>query len=57
MRYAEVLLNRAEADVELGNVRRCITCINKIRNRAGASQLAIVTIDDVRNERCKELAV
>jgi hypothetical protein len=56
MRYAEVLLNRAEADVELGNVSDALTCINQIRNRAGASQLGNVTIDDVRNERCKELA-
>lgn len=57
-RYAEILLNRAEADIELGQKDDALTCLNKIRERAGASQFGIadMTVDVVRNERCKELA-
>jgi hypothetical protein len=57
IRYAEVLLNRAEAAVELNNSSDAITVINRIRDRAGATAVTgMITIDTVRNERCKELA-
>ncbi len=56
MRYAEVLLNRAEAAVELGNASDALTSINLIRNRAGAALLGSVNLTQVRNERCMELA-
>lgn len=56
LRYAEVLLNRAEADVELGATGDALTCINMIRSRAGASIAGSVTVESVRNERCMELA-
>jgi hypothetical protein len=66
MRYAEVLLNRAEAELELGSAGTngasaadAFTVINQIRSRAGATQLAGVgslTIDTLRMERRKELA-
>lgn len=57
MRYAEVLLNRAEAAVELNNPGDARDVINDIRDRAGAAPLTgDFTIDTVRNERCKELA-
>jgi hypothetical protein len=57
MRYAEVLLNRAEAAVELNNLSDAVTVINQIRDRAGAPQITgTISIDTVRNERCKELA-
>ena len=67
MRYAEVLLNRAEAAVELAslgqsgseNVSDAFNIINQIRSRAGASLLTSVgntAIDTVRMERRKELA-
>jgi hypothetical protein len=57
IRYAEVLLNRAEAAVELNNSSDAITVINQIRDRAGATAVTgTITIDTVRNERCKELA-
>lgn len=50
IRYAEVLLNRAEAAIELGQngvasyagkemLADAMTCINKVRNRAGANLL------------------
>ncbi|QHS54330.1 RagB/SusD family nutrient uptake outer membrane protein [Mucilaginibacter sp. 14171R-50] len=64
LRYAEVLLNRAEAAYELyslgqgGNYQQdALTDINAIRERAGASLLPSITnIDDIRMERRKELA-
>jgi hypothetical protein len=54
MRYAEVLLNRAEAAIELAQsgetahggvnmLQDAFTCINDIRSRAGATPLADVT--------------
>lgn len=64
-RYGEILLNRAEAAIELaeagaGNEYRsdAFACINEIRERAGATLLqdeAAVTIEVVRTERRKEL--
>lgn len=61
MRYAEVLLNRAEAEYELGtsNAADAFNIINQIRSRAGATPLASaasMTIDTIRKERRKELA-
>lgn len=67
MRYAEVLLNRAEAAVELASLGKTgsvngsdvFTIINQIRARAGAPLLidpGSATIDTVRLERRKELA-
>jgi len=66
LRYAEVLLNRAEAAVELNALGQsdksylqdAFTQINQIRERAGADLLtgtANLTIDVVRKERKKEL--
>lgn len=66
LRYAEVLLNRAEAAMELISLGETGTykseafkCIKDIRERAGATPLASendLTIDVVRKERRKELA-
>lgn len=72
IRYAEVLLNRAEAAYELvlagesvstsgdNYLDEAFRCINLIRERAGATQLNnsgdLNSIDIVRNERRKELA-
>ncbi|RYE23494.1 MAG: RagB/SusD family nutrient uptake outer membrane protein, partial [Sphingobacteriales bacterium] len=67
MRYAEILLNRAEAAYELnaagqtGNyLQDAFTCINQIRERAGAIKLATAAdldnVDTIRRERRKELA-
>jgi hypothetical protein len=56
MRYAEVLLNHAEAAVELGRNDAALESINKIRTRAGIQTKASVTRDDVRHERRVELA-
>jgi hypothetical protein len=64
-RYGEVLLNRAEAAMELAEAGQgesykedAYTCINVIRERAGATLLGNVaetTMEIVRTERRKEL--
>jgi len=68
MRYAEVLLNRAEAAYELYDdgvtdvdyLTQAYTDINQIRERAGATLLNgtadLSSVDTVRKERRKELA-
>ncbi len=56
LRYAEVLLNKAEAAMELGNASDALTAINLIRVRAGATVYNNIDIDKIRNERGMELA-
>lgn len=61
MRYAEVLLNYAEACIELGEEDEAKTYLNMIRNRAGmpdipAEETGDVLRDHYRNERKIELA-
>jgi hypothetical protein len=68
IRYAEVLLNRAEADFELytagqadaNYLQDAFNTINDIRDRAGANLLIspanLTSINIIRNERRKELA-
>jgi starch-binding outer membrane protein, SusD/RagB family len=58
IRYAEVLLNYAEAAVELGKIPEAKEKINLIRSRAGIVPLpdAEVTLERVRHERLVELA-
>ena len=58
IRYAEVLLNYAEAAVELKKIPEAKAKINMIRSRAGIAELdnADITIERVRHERNIELA-
>jgi hypothetical protein len=57
MRYAEVLLNYAEAAVELDvQPAKALDCINQIRKRAGIKEKTALTLEDVRHERFVELA-
>ncbi|MDP4238437.1 MAG: RagB/SusD family nutrient uptake outer membrane protein [Bacteroidota bacterium] len=60
MRYAEVLLNRAEAAYELGTDEMkadALTQINAIRDRGGDKLFTMndLTIDEIRMERRREL--
>lgn len=57
-RYAEILLNAAEAAFELGQEAEALTYVNEVRQRAGfpANSLTSLTIDRIRNERRVELA-
>ena len=56
IRYAEVLLNYAEAQSELVNEPEARKYINLVRDRAGLPALSSVTMADVRRERYVELA-
>lgn len=55
-RYGEVLLNFAEAAVELGKPGDALSAINQIRARAGIKLLSAVNLSQVRHERRVELA-
>jgi hypothetical protein len=59
-RLAEILLNAAEADLELGNTTEALTYVNRVRERAGfpANSLTAntLTLERLQNERRVELA-
>lgn len=58
IRYAEVLLNYAEAAFELGDQASALQALNQVRKRAGIRPLepAELTRERLRNERKVELA-
>lgn len=56
LRYGEVLLNFAEAAIELTKSGDALWAVNKIRERAGIAQLLTVDLDKIRHERKVELA-
>jgi len=55
-RYGEVLLNLAEATLELGNNAEALSFVNQIRSRAGIASLASIDMAKIRQERKVELA-
>lgn len=55
-RYAEILLNYAEAQFEIGNTQEALNAVNKIRKRAGIAPLISINLDKIRHERKVELA-
>lgn len=55
-RYAETLLNYAEAAVELGMLDKALPKLNEVRERAGVIEKNTISIDDVRHERLVEFA-
>ncbi|TCK80857.1 RagB/SusD family nutrient uptake outer membrane protein [Albibacterium bauzanense] len=55
-RYAEILLNHAEAAYALGNEGGALDALNQVRRRAGIKELTSLNIEQVRNERRVELA-
>lgn len=55
-RYAETLLNYAEAAFELGKTNEALEAINQIRDRAGIAPLKSIDRDKIRHERKVELA-
>lgn len=58
MRYAEILLNRAEAAFALGKVDDALDCVNQVRERGGAKLLTRgqMTAEKIQLERRMELA-
>ncbi len=55
-RYAEILLNYAEASFELQKEDQALWALNEIRDRAGIPDLTAVTMEKIRNERKVELS-
>ena len=55
-RYADILLNYAEAAFELGLKDQALQKVNEVRKRAGIKEKNSLTMDDIRNERRVELA-
>ncbi len=54
-RYAEILLNYAEAAFELNRTGDALDAVNQIRRRAGIAELTSITRDRIRHERKVEL--
>jgi hypothetical protein len=57
LRYGEVLLIKAEAENELGNIGPAQSALNQIRNRAGLPNTTAATQTDLRNAIYKERRV
>ncbi len=55
-RFAEILLNYAEAAYEIGKADDALIAVNRIRERAGIKLLPSVNINQIRHERRVELA-
>lgn len=55
-RYAEILLNHAEAAYALGNHNEALNAVNQVRNRAGIKHLTSLDHGHIQNERRVELA-
>lgn len=55
-RFAEILLNYAEAAFELSKPGEALIAINRIRERAGISELESIDMEKIRHERRVELA-
>lgn len=55
-RYAEILLNYAEAAFKLGKTADALDAINQIRTRAGIVNLSSINQEKIRHERRVELA-
>lgn len=54
-RYAEILLNYAEAAFELNKPSDALNAVNQIRDRAGIAALTSIDRDKIRHERKVEL--
>jgi hypothetical protein len=54
-RYADVLLMQAECEVQLGNTAAAAPFLNQVRERAGLSDIAAPTLQNIYDERGFEL--
>jgi hypothetical protein len=55
MRYAEVLLLAAEANLKAGNTSKAIDYVNQVRIRAKLAPKSTITLDDIKTEKRLEL--
>jgi len=56
IRYADILLHKAEASMRQGDDATALSIVNDIRARAGATALTSISLDDILAERGFELA-
>ncbi len=54
IRYADILLMKAEALFRTGNTAESLTLINEVRARSNASPLTTLTLNDIEDERARE---
>jgi hypothetical protein len=54
-RYADVLLMKAEAHLRLNEADKALAIFNEIRTARGATTKSAVTLDDILEERGREL--
>ena len=57
IRYADVLLMMAEAQIGAGNAGQAAQYVNQVRARVGMPALASVTLEDIQAERSWEFAM
>jgi hypothetical protein len=57
IRYSDVLLMLAEAQVKLEKNGPALLNINEVRNRAGLADLSTITLDNIKQERQWELGL
>jgi hypothetical protein len=55
LRYADVLLIKAEALARKGDLPNALLLVNQIRARSNATSLAALTLNDILDERGREL--
>lgn len=56
IRYADVLLTKAEALARNGDLGSAVILVNQVRERSNAAPLGSLTLDDILDERGRELA-
>ena len=54
-RYGETLLNKAEALLRLGQTAEALTAVNELRARANTSPMETLTMDNMLDERAREM--
>ncbi len=55
IRYADVLLIKAEALFRTGDAAGALALVNEVRARSNASTLSTLTLEDIEDERAREL--
>lgn len=55
IRYADILLVKAEALARTGNMEEALALVNEVRERSGAAPLISLTLEDILDERGREL--
>lgn len=56
IRYADILLVKAEALARTGNMGVALELVNQVRERSNAAPLQSITLEDILDERGRELA-